>query len=62
MREIFVALTQYYKNSQFLKFDFENKIQDNRSFNFNSQIDNYVKFNYCIEKSEKLFQVTRSTY
>jgi len=56
MREIFVALTQHYKNLQFSKFDFENKIQNNRNFNFNLRIDNCVKFNHYIKKAKNYFE------
>ena len=50
-RETLIALTQRYKSLQFLRFDLENRIQDNWSFSFNSQIDNCAKLNCRVEKA-----------
>ncbi len=55
-RETLIALTQRYKNLQFSRFDFENKIQNNRTFNFNSQINNCAKFNCYFEKIKNCFE------
>ncbi len=55
-QKILIALTQYYKNSQFSKFDFENKIQDNRNFNFNLRIDDRAKLNCYIKRAKNYFK------